>query len=72
VIDKRWNNSLHRLIHAAGLYLNLAYSYASGSRFDAEVMDGFFQCVQRMVLTPAKHSEISKQIEIYKLSVGTL
>ena len=34
-------------------------------------MDGFFQCVQRMVLTPVECSEISKQIEIYKLSVGT-
>jgi hypothetical protein len=71
VIDERWNNTLHRLIHAAGLYLNPAYSYACGFRFDAKVMDGFFQCVQRMVLTPAECSKISKQIQIYKLSVGT-
>jgi hypothetical protein len=28
--------------HVAGLYLNPAYSYACGFRFDAEVMDGFF------------------------------
>ena len=34
-------------------------------------MDGFFQCVQRMVLTPVERSEIAKRIEIYKLSVGT-
>jgi hypothetical protein len=34
-------------------------------------MDGFFQCVQRMVLTPVEHSKIYKQIEIYKLSAGT-
>jgi hypothetical protein len=46
VIDERWNNTLHRLIHAAGLYLNPAYSYECGFRFDAEVMDGFFQCVR--------------------------
>jgi hypothetical protein len=49
VIDEQWNNTLHHLIHAAGLYLNPAYSYACGFRFDAEVMDGFFQCVQRIV-----------------------
>jgi hypothetical protein len=34
-------------------------------------MDVFFQCVQRMVLTPVEHSKISKQIEIYKPSAGT-
>jgi hypothetical protein len=35
-------------------------------------MDGFFQCVQRMVLTPIECSKISKQIQIYKMSAGTL
>jgi hypothetical protein len=34
-------------------------------------MDGFFQCVQRMVLTPAKSSKIFKLMEIYKLSART-
>lgn len=34
-------------------------------------MDGFFQCVQRMVLTPTKCSKISKQSDIYKLSIET-
>jgi hypothetical protein len=71
VIDERWNNTLHCLIHAIGLYLNLTYSYACGFRFDVEVMDGFFQCVQRMVLTLVEHSEISKQMEIYKLGART-
>ena len=28
VIDERWNNTLHRPIHAAGLYLNPAFAYA--------------------------------------------
>jgi hypothetical protein len=71
VIDERWNNTLHHLIHAARALPQPTYSYACGFRFDAEVMDGFFQCVERMVLTPVERSEISKQIEIYKLSVGT-
>jgi hypothetical protein len=71
LIDERWNDTLHHPIHAARLYLNPAYSYACGFRFDAEVMDGFFQCIQRMVLTPVERSKISKQIQIYKLSVGT-
>ena len=28
--------------------LNPTYSYAYGFRFDAKVIDGFFQCVKRM------------------------
>ena len=70
VIDERRNNTHHRPIHAAGLYLNLAFSYACGFQFDAEVMDGFLQCVQRMVLTPFERADISRQMEIYRMSGG--
>ena len=52
VIDERWNNTLHRPIHVVGIYLNPAFSYSYGFRFDVEVMDGFLTCVQRMVLDP--------------------
>ena len=51
VIDEWWNHTLHRPIHAAGLYLNPSFSYACGFQFDAKVMDGFLQCVQTLVLT---------------------
>jgi hypothetical protein len=72
VIDERWNNTLHRPIHATGLYLNLAFAYACGFNFDGEVIDGFLQCVQRMVSTPAERSEISRQNEIYRMASGML
>ena len=52
VIDERWNNTLHRPIHAAGIYLNPAFSYPCGFLFDVEIMDGFLTCVQRMVRSP--------------------
>jgi hypothetical protein len=64
-IDERWNNTLHHPIHVAGIYLNPAFAYACGFNFDGEVIDGFLQCIQRMVMTPAKLLEISKQNEIY-------
>jgi len=41
VIDERWNNTLHRPIHAARIYLNPAFSYPCGFLFDVEIMDGF-------------------------------
>ena len=34
-------------------------------------MDGFLQCVHRMVLTPSERAEISRQMEIYRMSGGT-
>eukprot|EP00253_Pinus_taeda_P027187 PITA_27187 len=71
VIDERWNNTLRRPIHAAGLFLNLAFSYACGFDFDAEIMDGFLSCVQKMVRSPEQRIEISKQIETYRMAGGT-
>eukprot|EP00253_Pinus_taeda_P013240 PITA_13240 len=71
VIDERWNNTLHRPIHVAGIYLNPAFSYPCGFLFDAEIMDGFLTCVQRMVRSPTEHAEISKEMEIYKMTGST-
>ena len=71
VIDQRWNKTLHRPIHAAGLFLNPAFSYSCGFNFDAEVMDGFLECVQRMVPSAADRSEISKELEVYRRAMGT-
>eukprot|EP00253_Pinus_taeda_P016504 PITA_16504 len=71
VIDQQWNNTLHRPIHAAGVYLNPAFSYACGFRFDAEVMDGFFTCVKRMVSSEQESEEISKEMEVYRMGGGT-
>eukprot|EP00253_Pinus_taeda_P021121 PITA_21121 len=68
VIDERWNNTLHRPIHATGLFLNPAFSYACGFDFDAEIMDGFLTCVQNMVRSPEQRIEISKQIETYRMA----
>jgi len=70
VIDARWNHTLHHLIHVAGLYLNLAFYYSYGFRFDAEVMDGFFECVQRMVPSTTNHTEISQELELFKRAMG--
>eukprot|EP00253_Pinus_taeda_P027583 PITA_27583 len=71
VIDERWNNTLHCLIHAARIYLNPSFSYPCGFVFNAEIMDGFLTCVKRMVQSPAERAEISKEMEIYKMPGGT-
>eukprot|EP00253_Pinus_taeda_P028973 PITA_28973 len=68
VIDEQWNNTLHRPIHASGIFLNPAFSYACGFVFDAEIMDGFLSYVQKMVRFLAEHTEISKEIETYRMA----
>lgn len=70
LIDEQWNNTLHRPIHAAGLYLNPALSYTYSFRFDAKVMLGFFECVQRMVPSAADRIELSQELEQYKWASG--
>jgi hypothetical protein len=70
VTDDRWNNTLHRPIHVAGLYLNPAFSYIYGFKFDSEVMSNFFECVQMMVPSAADRLELSQEWELYKRSIG--
>ena len=71
VINQRWNKTLHFPIHAAGIFLNPTFSYSCGFNFDVEVMDGFLECVQRMVPSAADRSEISKELEVYRRAMGT-
>eukprot|EP00253_Pinus_taeda_P026051 PITA_26051 len=71
VIDERWSNTLHRPIHAACIYLNPAFSYSRRFRFDAEEMDGFFICVERMVGFEQECEDIFKEMEIYRMAGGT-
>jgi hypothetical protein len=71
VIDHRWNNTLHRLIHATRIYLNPAFSYSCGFRFDVEVVEGFLTCVEKMVLSHEEQANISKEMKIYRMPGGT-
>eukprot|EP00253_Pinus_taeda_P004515 PITA_04515 len=71
VIDERWNNTPYRPIHVARIYLNPTFSYPCGFVFDAEIMDGFLTCAQRMVRSPTKRIEISKEMETYRMAGGT-
>ena len=71
MIDDRWNYTLHHPIHDVGLYLNPAFSHSCGFRFEVEVMDGFFECVERIVEFNDDHTEISKELEVYRRVTGT-
>jgi hypothetical protein len=57
---------LHRPIHAATLFLNLAFSYNCNFDFDDEVMDGLFTCLRGMVPDASIHDQINCEIEMYR------
>eukprot|EP00253_Pinus_taeda_P022909 PITA_22909 len=51
IIDERWNNQLHRPIHAAGYFLKPQYHYktqAAGA-LSGEVRDGLIDYIDRMI-----------------------
>ena len=62
---------IHCPIHAARICLNPAFSYSCDFLFDAEVMDGFFTCVQKMVPSLAERAKVSKKMGIYRMVGGT-
>jgi len=60
IIDERWNNQLHRPIHAAGYFLNPRYHYkakATGA-LKREVRDGLIDCIDHMIPLECAQLEI--------------
>eukprot|EP00253_Pinus_taeda_P025021 PITA_25021 len=52
IIDNKWNNQLHRPIHAVGYFLNRKYHYKNwlGDLHDGEVRAGLIDCLECMFL----------------------
>ena len=48
IIDRRWQNQLHRRIHAAAYYLNPAYRFLPDFRANKEVLTGLFTVMQKL------------------------
>ncbi|XP_059629981.1 uncharacterized protein LOC132272936 [Cornus florida] len=66
IIDTRWNIQLHRPLHAAGHFLNPEYFYSNPNiEQDEEVMDGLYQCIERLVPTTKVQDKISLESSRY-------
>eukprot|EP00253_Pinus_taeda_P008392 PITA_08392 len=70
IIDNRWNNQLHRPIHAAGYFLKPKYHYKNrlGDLHDGEVKAGLIDCLECMVPTHADQLEIHRQLTIFTMA----
>ncbi|XP_042449877.1 uncharacterized protein LOC122034629 [Zingiber officinale] len=66
IIDARWDNQLHRPLHAAGYYLNPQFHYSPNFKADFEVKRGIYDCLQRMVESMEEVKKIDAQLEDFK------
>ena len=48
IIDWRWQNQLHRPIHAITYYLNLAFYFRPEFKVNAEVLTSLYTVIQRL------------------------
>eukprot|EP00253_Pinus_taeda_P002766 PITA_02766 len=73
IIDNKWNNQLHRPIHAAGYFLNPKNHYKAqlGDLQDGEVKAGLIDCLERMVPIHANELEIHRQLTLFSMATGT-
>ena len=72
IIDERWNNQLHRPIHAAGYFLNPRFHYkvkATGA-LRGEVRDGLIDCIDRMIPLESDQLEIHQQVTTFSNASG--
>eukprot|EP00253_Pinus_taeda_P010457 PITA_10457 len=73
IIDKKWNNQLHRPIHAVGYFLKPKYHYKArlGDLQVVEIKDGLIDCLECMVLINVDQLEIHKQLTLFSMAAGT-
>eukprot|EP00253_Pinus_taeda_P023859 PITA_23859 len=73
IIDNRWNNQLHRPIHAVEYFLNPKYHYKNrlGALHDGEVRAGLTDCLERMVPSHVDQLEIHRQLTVFNMASGT-
>ncbi|XP_047166554.1 uncharacterized protein LOC124835629 [Vigna umbellata] len=64
IIDARWDNQLHRPLHAAAYFLNPHFHYEPNFRSDdgGEVKEGLYFCMRRMIPDMAERRKINLQI----------
>ncbi|XLR00269.1 hypothetical protein S83_066467, partial [Arachis hypogaea] len=66
IIDARWDNQLHRPLHAAGYYLNPQIHYSSGFKIAYELKKQFYACMERMTRNSDLITKMDVQLEDFK------
>ncbi|XP_059078230.1 uncharacterized protein LOC131876770 [Cryptomeria japonica] len=70
IIDKRWHHQLHRPIHAAAYYLNLAFHFSPTFRADAEVLDGLYLVMEKMAPVGCTQTDLMRELQLFSNAQG--
>ncbi|KAL8140039.1 LOW QUALITY PROTEIN: hypothetical protein V2J09_006060 [Rumex salicifolius] len=67
IIYKRWECQLHHLLHVAGYFLNLDIFYddPQGVYANTTIMNGFYDCVDRLLRTQTDQDEVQDELPKY-------
>ncbi|XP_059066890.1 uncharacterized protein LOC131858042 [Cryptomeria japonica] len=71
IIDRRWQNQLHRPIHATAYYLNPAFRFRDDFKEDEEVLSGLYTVVQKLC-TDGTASSTTLQLDKYNNREGAI
>ncbi|PNX84021.1 HAT family dimerization domain containing protein, partial [Trifolium pratense] len=66
IIDDQWDGQMHRLLHAAGYYLNPKLHYSADFKAHYEVKHGLYDCLQKMIGDVKEITLIDAQLESFK------
>lgn len=71
IVDRRWENQLHRPLHAAGHFLNPEFFYSNPEiALDGEVMRGLYDTMQRIIPSHGDQDKILDELSLYRKAEG--
>ncbi|KAL5543777.1 hypothetical protein UlMin_007561 [Ulmus minor] len=69
IIDEKWDNQLHRDLHAAAYFLNPRYKWDDNFSRHPEVMRGFYSVMERMIPNSEDFATTEEQMQEYESSL---
>lgn len=70
-IDERWDKQLHTRLHAAAYFLNPRFHFSDNFRADEEIVDGYYDVIERLVPLRSERRLIDQQLDKFKRSEGS-
>ena len=69
IIDRTWQNQLHKPIHTAAYYLNPAYRFREDFKANEEVLSGLYTVISKM---PPNSTDILLEMDAYNNASGPI
>ncbi|XP_059063142.1 uncharacterized protein LOC131039688 isoform X2 [Cryptomeria japonica] len=72
IIDRRWHHQLHRPIHAAAYYLNLAFRFIPSFKADVEVLNGLYAIMEKMGPVGTSQIDLFRELQLFSDAQGEI